>query len=465
MGRFHKPFWGAAVCGPMRPRLAALALALASVLAGCAAPTAPPGGPGGSGADGGAPGTALAMRWGQPYDFRTWGYEPSIAVDGTGAIFITAHKVLDRPETWPSLGSIFFLSTDGGATWGQPAAPGGAPLLPLYQAFLGAEGDIAVDRRDWMYYLDTHLGDNHLHVWSDQGQTWQSSGEMKTAGVDDRPWLAGQQDGVLHYLGNNGLPVNGGRYWYYRSDDAGLTFGPPMVLPGNGWAHADAERDGLNVYLVQEYHESEANAPGPTRAIVSNDAGLSWSEPVEVHVREGYGRGYPVVSAANDDGLAWVVINDCGTPENCAVEGGAQQPNLLFLARTADAGATWEDWNLTLPDGVFADYPWVAAGPNGTVAVTFYGAQTPVGEDSEWFLYAAMARPGRDGVPDLRFERADPQVLYTGANLHALHDFFEAAIGPDETLHIAYMTSEDPSDPVHDWDERFLWYVNGRAAP
>ncbi|MCA1814714.1 MAG: hypothetical protein LC624_12345, partial [Halobacteriales archaeon] len=56
-------------------------------------------------------------------------------------------------------------------------------------------------------------------------------------------------------------------------------------------------------------------------------------------------------------------------------------------------------------------------------------------------------------------------TLYTGADLHALHDFFEVAIGPDEGLHIGYMHAEDSTDaPVHDYGARTLWYVHGEPA-
>lgn len=437
-----------------------LLLTLAIVVAGCV--TQPPAGPPGPGGDGpGAGGAnAIALAWSAPHDFATWGYEPSIVVDQLGTLAITAHKVLDRPETWPYLGSVFFVSRDGGVTWEQPAPPAQG-LLPTNQVFVGAEGDLAVDARGWLYYLDTYLGDNHLHVWSDQARVWERSDETKTAGADDRPWLSAQGEGVLHYLGNNGVPINGGRHWYYRSTDAGMTFTTGLPIPGNGWAHLDAERDGQNVYIVQEF--DGANAPGSIRALTSTDGGVTFGEPVVLHDRPGSGREYPVVSASDEDGLAWVVSNDCGTAENCA-DDGAQEPNQLFLSRTSDAGASWQTFNLTLPEGTFADYPWVAAGPNGTVAVAYYGAQAPVTQDSEWFLYAAMARPGRTATPELRFEKAAPEVLYTGADLHALHDFFEIAIGPDEVLHVAYMTAVDTSDPVHDYGERFIYYVNGRAA-
>jgi hypothetical protein len=449
----------------MQPRAAVLVLALASLaLAGCVSQPAAPGPGSGPGA-GSASSTAMPLAFAAPYDFQVWGYEPSIAIDQQGVLYVTSHKVLDRPETWPYPGSQFELSRDGGLTWEFPASPTPGPL-PLHQAYLGDEGDIAVDARGWVYYLDTYLGDNHLHAWSDGGRTWEySQPVMKTALADDRPWITAQGEGLVHYLGNNGVPVDGGRHWYYRSDDGGLTFSPGQPVPGNGWAHIDAERSGATVYVVQEWAaDNSVNAPGPQRAIVSRDGGLTWGPPITILEREGNGRGYPVVSAG-EGGVAWALMNDCGAAENCPDQGGAQEPNQLMLARTADHGATWQAWNLTLPEGIFADYPWVAAGPNGTVAVVFYGAQAPVGEASEWHLYAAMARPGTQAAPDLVFQRAVEQPVYVGADLHALHDFFEVAIAPDEAVHIAYMTVEDSADPVHDYGERFVFHVRGHAPP
>jgi hypothetical protein len=387
------------------------------------------------------------------------GYEPSIAVDQLGTVYITAHKVLDRPETWPYLGSWFLVSRDDGRTWGPPAEPQGLPV-PVAQQFLGDEGDIGVDARGWVYFVDTYLADNHLHVWSDQAQTWQSSEPVqKSTGLDDRPWVAAQGEGVVHYLGNNIVTGQaGGRVWYYRSTDAGLTWSPGTPIPTNGWAHLDAERAGQNVYITHE----TASGAADIEAIVSHDRGATFEAPVKIAHREGPGRGFPWVSAA-PDGVAWAVWLDCGTQENCADQGGGQKPDELFLARTTDAGKGWQVWNVTFANATFADYPTVAAGPNGTLLVAFYGTtDVPVTTASQWHLYAAYARDALDGTPLLQFGQAVPEALYTGADLHALHDFFEIALDPEAAAHIAYMHGEDSSDaPVHDYGMRTLWYVHG----
>ena len=47
-----------------------------------------------------------------PYVFNKEGYEPSIAVDSTGALYYTAHKNLDDKSSWDYLASWFFISTN-----------------------------------------------------------------------------------------------------------------------------------------------------------------------------------------------------------------------------------------------------------------------------------------------------------------------------------------------------------------
>ena len=381
--------------------------------------------------------TALALAFQLPVDLKSVGYEPGIAVDSTGALYITAHKDLNRPDTWPYPGSFFAVSRDGGATWQAPTSPG-----QVHQLFVGDEGDIGVDARGWVYFVDTYAADNHLHVWSDQGKTWQLSQPIqKTTGADDRPWVTAQGSGIVHYLGNNGVEVNGGRHWYYRSTDAGVTWSQGAPIAGNGWSHIDAQRSGKNVYIANE--GGGAGAPGDILVYASHDQGASFGSAVAAGKRAGPGREYPIVSAAEDD-VAWVLWSDCGTAANCADTGGAD-PTRVFVARTDDAGATWQSWDATGALRAYIDYPTIAAGPNGTVAVAFYATtDLPISASSEWFLYAGMAR-ALDATPEFRFARAAPEPVYKGNDLHSLHDFFEIAIGPDETLHIGYQHTEGAS--------------------
>jgi len=66
--------------------------------------------------------------------------------------------------------------------------------------------------------------------------------------ADDRPWVAAQGDGIIHYLGNSGASppectADSGRYWYYHSENGGNSFSQCYAMPG-GWSTISSERDG-----------------------------------------------------------------------------------------------------------------------------------------------------------------------------------------------------------------------------
>ncbi len=380
----------------------------------------------------------------QPYAFNKVGYEPSIAIDSTGALYYTAHKDLEDRGSWDYLASWFFVSTDDGRTWKSPNDP--FPRGTLWQTYLGDEGDIAVDARDYVYYVDTYLLDNHIHVWANQGQYQYSIRVQKTTGLDDRPWVTAQGDGIVHYLGNNAVEVNGGRYWYYRSTNGARTFSLADPVPGNGWAHIDCERNGDHVYIVSE---SKTGTDADIFMYVSDDRGVTWNwnDPILIGHRDGPGRQYPIVSAQND-GVVWVLWNDA--------ENGVENGTKIFIGRSVDHGRTWETWNIT-PFKAFIDYPTINVGPDGSMAVAFYASKDlPISSESEWYLYGAMDLYSNTEDPELNFTIADPTPCYVGADLHALHDFFEIVIGPDKALNIGYQYYIGPRNGESD-----LYFVRG----
>lgn len=441
---------------------------LALALAGCTAPT-PPEGPAPPSPPVSPP-EGVEIRWQAPVELGWNGYEPSISADAAGTLYITAHKELNRPETWGYAASWFALSRDNGQTWEAPCSPQ-CPLT-LWQTFVGDEGDIAVDGRGWVYFLDTYLGDNHIHAWSGQGRSWEySEPAQRTTAIDDRPWISAQGDGIVHYLGNNGAEVRGGRFWYYRSTDGGLTFSVGTPVPGSGWSHVDADRRGERVYVVTE--GGGADAPGPILAYASGDAGASWSgpgaalsSPVTIAEREGVSGDVstPYVSVGSD-GTVWVIWDDCGTPQSCgggslagSTVSGAEEPSLLFLARSTDHGQTWQSWDVSMP-GAFHQFPNVCAGPDGSVGVVFFASDAlPSDASTPWHIYGGVALDAHDAAPVFAFTRADPKAAYTGNDQHALHDFIECAVSPDGALNVAY---HEITGAMSEDGPRFVWFVRG----
>src|SRR5262245_54360354 len=77
-----------------------------------------------------------------------FGYEPSIDVDSTGVLYVTAHKGSVTNEG-TRLSSFLWSSHDHNRTWKPLVAPG-----HVTDAQFSFEGDIAVDSRDRLYFVD-----------------------------------------------------------------------------------------------------------------------------------------------------------------------------------------------------------------------------------------------------------------------------------------------------------------------
>jgi hypothetical protein len=434
---------------------------------------------------------------GQEYPEYAIGYEPSIAVDGQGNLYYTAHKdlrwcgplggplniengipgpgpfacVQGLDTTWDYYASWFFVSQDGGTTWGPPNDWG---IGDYGSEFGGDEGDIGVDAMDRVYFCDTTLEDDWLHIWEDGGDSYVNGQRLQSMTADDRPWIDAQGDGIVHFLGNNGVSVPGiplssgtsgvGRYWYYRGvlDPTGtyVVFDQGRVLEG-GWAHISAERDGDHVYIAQE---AANGGGGAVKVWVSDDTGNTWRDPVEVGPLSGsHPEGYPWVGVG-ENGTAFVAWQQ--SPQ------GGREVGTLMIAKTTDYGLTWEHWDITagypVEEGGVYLYPNLEVGPGNVVAYTFYGNEGTHTAGDEWHLYAGVLKDPEPGEI-FTFTQADPFPLHTTTqaeedadDLHPLHDLFEVAVSPvDNSIHIAYQYNIG-EHPFEDGEEqRYLMYIRG----
>ena len=439
------------------------------------------------------------------------GYEPSLSIDSQGNLFVTAHKDLrwggesnpffpvlggepgpwyacqDGAETsWDYWASWFWASYDNGTTWGHGENFGSTPGNSFTANYfsggsecLGDEGDISVDAQDTVYYLDTTLEDNWWHTLSNNGTSYDTGlcQRMNTMAADDRPWVAAQGDGIIHYLGNSGASPpectgDVGRYWYYHSEDGGLTFSQCYAVPG-GWSTIASQRHGSYVYIAQE--DADTNS-GEVVVRISDDYGRgtgltdgTWQAPIEVGPREGNcPEGYPVVNT-NEKGTVAVVWADCPNGSIGAWE--------LRIALSYDYGVNWSTWNVSHINGIQM-YPFVSISDENIVTLAFYGLDFEDGdldgdyvEGEEWYLYAGVLNEPQEG-DQWEFTVADPEPLHivtayeeANSDVHALHDFFETVISEDGSwIGIAYQQNIGEHPFEANEEQRYIKFVRGELT-
>ena len=441
------------------------------------------------------------------------GYEPSLSIDSKGNMQITAHKdlrwggegtpfgpILGGPTdtwyacedgamtSWDYWASWFWVSTDNGTTWDHADQFEPTPGNLVNSAVgsvnggasecLGDEGDIAVDNEDVVYYLDTTLEDNWWHRFTEGGDSYEMGNvcqRMNTMAADDRPWVAAQGDGIIHYLGNSGATPpectgDNGRYWYYHSEDGGNTFSQCFAMPG-GWSTISSENNGSYVYVAQE--DADSNS-GTVQIRISDDYGRgtgpgpsdgTWDPPKELGPRNGNcPEGYPVVNN-NEAGTVAVVWADCPNGDLGAWD--------MRMAISYDRGENWEEsWSIA-PDwgdsGGITMYPFVSISDNNMVSVSWYGLE--YGDDGytegdEWYLQVGAIYEPSSG-DEFQWQIADPTALhivtaYEQANgdVHALHDFFESVHGPDaDWIGIAYQQNIGLHPFEENEEQRYIKFV------
>src|SRR4051812_5385164 len=234
------------------------------------------------------------IRFGTPVRLPTFeqcgGYEPGLALDKFGNIFVTAHKQnhCDAVAADPGApagvraASWLWTSTDG-VHWGEMPGLANLPADPA-SLDVGDEGDIALDDANHFYFVDTKIVDDHFARWTVNGA---GTGHMtqdiarpvvpSLMPVDDREWVVAHGSSTVLYAGNQGdkdtynvgsvaagctgigiVPPQpgqaqnppGGRYTVFLSHDGGATFDPVgCTLPDSGWCRPGADHTPGSTYL------------------------------------------------------------------------------------------------------------------------------------------------------------------------------------------------------------------------
>jgi hypothetical protein len=435
--------------------------------------------------------TSTAPTFGTPVRLPTFqscgGYEPGIAIDKYGNIFVTAHKqnhcdaVADDPSApdgvraeswlWTSSDGVNFVDMPGLAN--LPAAPD--------QLDFGDEGDIALDGVGHLYFVDTKVVDDHFARWTVTGlgtshitQDFARPVLPSLMPVDDRPWVTAHGTTVM-YAGNEGdkdsydvgstasgctgpvappapgAPSQGGRYTVFLSHDSGATFDPVgCTLPDSGWCRPAADPNPLSTYLYMVCTndagaDDNVNNPGDPGftvgtlwSYVSADNGLTWHR----YKIDSYNSDLPSGSNTNGD-ITWpaTTVAKDGTVyalfANPTSTNQVKTGTRLLLYRSRDHGKTWSRQDVTPSNAGLIRYSWMNVANDGhTIGVAYFTHATVNGN---WHVFAGETPAFGTAV---RYSLVDP-VEVAPAGDFAFGDFFEIAFDPQGRLDVVYTRCTD----------------------
>lgn len=415
--------------------------------------------------DGGNDTAAGALNFSEPMlidDLRAGG-EPVIAATTEGTLIVSAHPGYTHvhpdagspaglvPAVVPTQGqSYLWRSTDGGETWEHvtllPAAGDAAPNTGPrgVQGHGVSDPDLSVDPttgRIWLTDLEA-LASASVSWSDDDGETWLMGNDLASEGVVDRQWLA-SHNGTAYFTANYFSPP--GRRVLASED--GLDWEEVGQLPGGCGGDFLASPASGHLY---------AGCGGGVA--LSTDGGATWTEVEAPVSSSGPIESEPAVDAAG----------------NVYLPGDPGQSDIT-VGYTTDDGETWGNFSVLdhFPEIAESNgtvlWPWVSAGSEGRVAITFIGGpgESTSTAPGDWYLYAAIVLDATD--PKNRTVHAaklTPEPFHTAAICQSgtacqlttatsdsgdrrLGDFFETTVDHDGFLHVTYPdTATRPGDAV-----------------
>lgn len=445
---------------------------------------------------------AAAPRFGTPVRLPTFkscgGYEPGIALDKYGNIFVTAHKQnhCDAVAADPSapIGvraqSWLWTSTDGVNFVDMPGL--GNLLADPSSLDVGDEGDIALDDAGHFYFVDTKVVDDSFTRWTVSGpgtanmvQDLHRPVIPSLMPVDDRPWVTAHGATTVMYAGNEGdkdsynvgstangctgtvtppatgQKSSGGRYTVFMSHNAGATFDPVgCTLPDSGWCRPAADHTAGSQYLYMfctndAGADDNVNNPGDPGftvgtlwSYVSADDGATWHR----YMVDSYNSNLPSGSNTNGD-VTWPAIKVAkngyvyalfANPQSNASQ--VKTGTTLNLYRSVDHGAHWTKQDVTPANAGLIRYSWMdVAGDGHTVGVGYFTHATVSGN---WHVYA-----GTENVfgGTVQYSLVDPVEVAPNGDF-AFGDFFEVGFDMLGRLDVVYTRCTElvPGDATTD---------------
>ena len=350
--------------------------------------------------------------------------EPSIDVEpASGNIYVTS------PTGVPCGASnaecvVFWRSTDGGATFVQPAP--NAFQSPLG----GGDSDVIHDGLGHVFAADLRtLVYTGIYRSVDQGNTWTST---DMGPCSDREWIAWGGPNAptgpltIYETQNSGACVPGALFQFWRSIDDGQSFIPVSVVGANdlaqlgytldatvqGGVEAKLAVDQVSgaLYIAWATQAIEDATGATTRILVvsrSADGGATWQShlayagPLGTSIQN----LFPVISVDNG-GNVYAAFSTQLSGQLLGV----------YLTTSTDRGTTWSTAKRVNPSDQTAVFPAIAAGDRGRVDLIWIGTPGTTASDptNQWNIYFGQSRNADQGAARWSTGQISTQVMHRG---------------------------------------------------
>jgi len=308
--------------------------------------------------------------------------EPMIVEHPDGILFVAGvggpwprdSEYNSNPAYWDSLlRDRLWQSRDHGATWVPVDLGAGAAGV-----IGNSDVDLAVAPDGTLYVASMTWADSvregrriAVGVSHDVGATWTWT-LLSEHRFDDRPWVVVAPDGVAHVIWNDGEGVQ-----HVVSHDGGKTWSPPArVHDQGGSSHLAVGPHGELAARVIPWSASHNYlAPGVDLIAVSTDGGSTWKTHPAPGQRD-WGTWAPGATHSGRDDSVQVFAGNKTARRCCsgtiiprwieplAWDGEGRLYALwpdttgVWLARSADRGATWDVWRIVERPVRYVHGPW-----------------------------------------------------------------------------------------------------------
>ncbi len=396
--------------------------------------------------------------------------EPTIALDKAGNAFFPA-GYFAAPDNGVGSHTILMRSKDGNKTWQdiEPATQAGQDPPRDLDPFVYADPDFGR-----VFDIGLVGAGSYLSYSDDGGETWNSSAvtdpgvndhqSIVTAVAPDANTLLTPLDPafpkLVYYCVNEisrtgcALSRDGGRSWASTGGSAYLGAGV-----NEGDSNIGPVCSALTGHLQSDIHGrvmQPAGHCGQPYISVTEDGGTTWRQTlVSKHVRAASTHTEMAADAAGNYYYVW------HDPVHF----------LPWMSTSNDAGLTWSDPVNIAPPGVHAvNFPTIAAGEAGRVAITFTGTTDPdeKSKTRPWNAYVMVSTNALAAEPlflsNIANQKGDP--IYRGecrGRCGGVFDFADIQTSPVDGLFWA--TSSDSCTADSGCNEGYAGEFPASATP